>query len=285
MKNAFTVDVEDGISIAMRDAFGKKIPQTERVVSNTERVLHLLDKYEVKGTFFVLGQVARDFPSLIKKISHQGHEVGVHGFNHWTFDKLTPSKARRELTEAKALIEDTIGKQTFGHRAPAFSVTPETEWALDVIAEVGFKYDSSIMPCKTRNFGWPGFSKNIGLIKTKGGNEIIEAPMPVTKVFSKEIPVCGGGYLRLFPQWFNRRAFEAIQKSRPMISYIHPYEFDPDRYPDYFFDEMKKGGLKSDLKFKFIWFKRSTVYGKLEDFLKNYEFDTLWNIMQNRVNI
>src|SRR5690625_2741876 len=146
MKSTFTVDIEDGVSIAMRDAFSVESEQTTRVVGLTQKILGLLDNYNTKGTFFVLGQVAEKFPEIVREIAEEGHELGVHGYNHLQFFRMTQEQAFEELDRAKKLIEDISGCEVFGHRAPAFSITPETEWGLDVIAEVGFTYDSSIMP-------------------------------------------------------------------------------------------------------------------------------------------
>ncbi|SHE34731.1 polysaccharide deacetylase family protein, PEP-CTERM locus subfamily [Fodinibius roseus] len=282
IKSAFTVDVEDGVSIAMRDAFSVQSEQTRRVVSLTEKILNLLDKYEVKGTFFVLGQVAEKFPELIKQISEGGHELGVHGYNHLQFFRMTREKAFEEISSAKKLIEDISGKKVFGHRAPAFSITPETRWGLDVIAEAGFTYDSSIMPINGIRYGWPGFSREISRIKTPSGYELTEVPMSTIELLGRQIPVCGGGYLRIYPEWVTKKAFERIIKNRSAIIYLHPYELDTERYPDYYFKELDNAGFLKRNKMKFMWYNRSTVYPKLSSLLENYEFDTVINLVRER---
>lgn len=281
-KSAFTVDVEDGISIAMRDAFSVQSEQTRRVVSLTEKILNLLDKYGVKGTFFVLGQVAEKFPELIKQISGEGHELGVHGYNHLQFFKMTREKALEEISSAKKRIEDITGTEVFGHRAPAFSITPETKWGLDVIAEAGFTYDSSIMPISGIRYGWPGFPRDISRIKTPSGHELTEVPMSTVKVMGRHIPVCGGGYLRLFPEWITEKAFERIIKDRPAIVYLHPYELDTEPYPDYYFDELEKASFWKRNKMKSMWINRETVYPKLTSLLEDYEFEPIINIVRKR---
>lgn len=279
MNSVFSVDVEDGISIAMRDAFGKQIPQTNRVVDRTQAILDLLEKYQVKGTFFTLGQVAEKFPELIKKIADQGHELGVHGYDHWQFFKMTPDKAYDELSRAKKLIEDISGQQVYGHRAPAFSIFPETKWGLDVIAEAGFTYDSSVMPCKGGRYGWENFPKDMVKVETPKGYTLIEVPMSVDTIFGKEIPVCGGGYLRLFPSWFTHKSFQRIAKIRPVIVYMHPYEVDRERYPDFYFDALKESSMTKNLKMRSFWIKRKTVYPKLESLVKTYKFVTMKNLI------
>jgi len=279
-KSIFTVDVEDGVSIAMRDAFSVDSEQTKRVVSLTHKILELLSKFNAKGTFFVLGQVAEKFPQLVKKIADEGHELGVHGYNHLQFFRMTRQQAYEELSSAKKLIEDIAGCEVLGHRAPAFSITPETKWGLDVIAEAGFMYDSSIMPINGIRYGWPGFDKDIHSLTTPSGRSLIEVPLSTVEVFGREIPLGGGGYLRLFPFLFTKMGFEDIQKKRPVVLYLHPYELDTERYPDYYFDQLKKAGIYKRLKMKSMWINRSSVYPKLSKLLNNYQFDTMINLIQ-----
>ena len=280
MNSAFTVDVEDGISIAMRDAFSVETKQTNRVVRLTEQILDLLSEKNIKGTFFLLGQVAEHHPNLVKEIAKRGHEVGIHGYNHLQFFRMTPDQAYQELSSAKKLIEDLIGNCVYGHRAPAFSITPDTEWGLDVIAEAGFEYDSSVMPISGIRYGWPDFPKDIHRIQTPKGYELTEVPMSTIKVFGREIPVCGGGYLRLFPGWITEKSMKKITKKRPAIIYIHPYELDLERYPDYYFDELNRADFLKRNKMKSMWINRKTVYPKLSRLLDGFEFDTLINLVR-----
>lgn len=279
--SAFTIDVEDGISIAMRDAFSVESPQTDRVVHLTEKILELLSMRGVKGTFFILGVVAGEFPDLVKRIASENHELGVHGYNHLQFFRMEREEAFQELDSAKKLIEDISGKAVYGHRAPAFSITPETKWGLDVIAEVGFEYDSSIMPISGIRYGWPGFTKDICRIQTPSGHSLIEVPMSTISLMGRELPVCGGGYLRLFPEWFTKKAFQRVSGKRPAVVYIHPYELDTERYPEYYFDEMKKSGFLRRYKMKSMWINRKSVHPKLSSLLENYEFEPLINIVRN----
>ncbi len=282
-KSAFTIDVEDGISLAMRDVFSVPSSQTSRVVNLTNKILALLDGYQVKGTFFVLGQVAEKFPDLIKEISHQGHELGVHGYNHYQFFRMTKDQAFQELSSAKKLIEDISGQEVYGHRAPAFSITPDTKWGLDIIAEAGFEYDSSIMPIHGIRYGWPGFSKQITTIQTPKGYKLTEVPLSTITLFNREVPVCGGGYLRLFPEWFTMKAMDKIVQNRPTIIYMHPYEIDTERYPDYYFHELKESGFLKRYRMKSMWVNRKTVYPKLSKILKNYQFEKLIDIVNKSV--
>jgi len=279
-QSAFTVDVEDGISLAMRDAISVKSKQTKRVVSLTQRILKLLSEYDTKGTFFVLGQVAEKFPGLVKQIASEGHELGVHGYDHLQFFRMTPEQAFEELSRAKKIIEDVSGNEVVGHRAPAFSITPDTKWALDIIADAGFTYDSSIMPIKGVRYGWPEFPKDIHKLATPKGKDLVEVPLSSLHILGHELPVCGGGYLRLSPYLFTKKAFEKISKERPVIIYIHPYELDTERYPDYYFEELAKSGFLKRNKMKSMWWNRKSVYGKLEKLLSNYQFCRTKDIVQ-----
>lgn len=278
-KSAFTVDVEDGVSIAMRDVFNEKVKQSNRVVSCTARVLNLCAKHSIKATFFVLGEVAEEFPKLIADIASGGHELGVHGYHHKQFFCLTKQEAFNELSDAKKIIEDLTGVQVKGHRAPVFSITPETRWALDVITDTGFTYDSSVMPCKGKRYGWPNFPKNINFIETLGGEKLIEVPLTTVKILGKEISAGGGGYLRLFPLKFTQLILNKVIKKRPAVLYMHPYELDTQRYPDYYFEALNNTDFLTRWNMKSKWWKRKTVYTKLDDLLGRYEFDTLSNII------
>jgi len=261
---SFTVDVEDGVSIAMRDAFGVNIAPTERVVRYTDKLLAVFSEMDTKGTFFILGIIAEHFPDLIQRIADEGHELGVHGYDHLLFSKTTPDVAYQEVDGAKKLIEDISGQKVYGHRAPAFSVNTETSWAFDLLARCGFTYDSSVMPCKGLHYGWPGFHKQISRIQTSKGNQIIEVPMSTVKIMGRDVPACGGSYLRLVPYFLTKRFFSAIRKENHPIIYIHPYELDTDRYPDYFYEELQQASWKTNIGLRANWMRRSTVKNKIK---------------------
>lgn len=278
-KSFFTVDVEDGVSIAMRDVFNEQVSQTRRVVYTTNQILELLSKFNTKATFFTLGQVAETFPTLIKSIANEGHEISVHGYNHLQFFRMTPKQAKEELSRAKKILEDLSGQEIMGHRAPAFSVMPATAWALDIIAECGFRYDSSIIPIKGKRYGWPGFPEQPVILRTLKGNQLVELPISVTKIFGKSIPFSGGGYLRLYPFEFTKWAFQREIRKGVVNLYLHPYELDTDRYPDYYFQAMKTHSLPLQLKMRSNWIGRKGVYGKLEALLKRYDFGPINKFM------
>ena len=275
-----SVDVEDGISIVMHDHFNIIMDPTDRVISNTNKILRIFKKNKVRGTFFILGEVAENYPDLLKQIDTDGHEIGVHGYNHEQIFKYTPERLKETLSRTKHLIEDVIGKQVFGFRAPAFSIDQHTSWALSVIAECEFFYDSSIFPSKSIRYGWEGFPKDICKLNFNHSLKLIEVPLSVTQIFGKSIPVGGGGYLRYFPLWWTKKAIANIIKERPAVVYLHPYELDKEKYPEYFYEALSSAPLKKRMQLRFYRYKKDTVEFKLNKITKDFHFAPMIEIIQ-----
>lgn len=233
--NALTVDVEDYFHVS---AFESVIPpesweaRESRVEANTRRVLDLLEEYGVIGTFFVLGWVAERHPGLVRAIAAAGHEIACHGFAHRRIRFQTPETFRRDVATAKALLEDITGRRVLGYRAPSYSITPATVWALDILIEEGFGYDSSIFPIVHDLYGFPGALPHPHRI-TRPCGEILEFPPTTLRLGfagrSLALPIAGGGYLRLFPGWFTRWGMGRVvrREGRPCAVYFHPWELDP----------------------------------------------------------
>jgi len=276
----FSVDVEDGISIVMRDLFNKPIDITDRCVRTTRKILALLEKNEIKATFFTLGTIGEKFPHLIKEIVNQGHELAVHGHNHLKFFEMSPKLALQEVKTAKDILEQISGIEIEGHRAPAFSISKNTPWAFDVLIEAGFKYDSSIMPIASENYGWKDFPQEITNIKTSNGT-IKEFPISIIEFFGRQLPFAGGGYLRLLPKMIIKKALEKVLADKPAVVYVHPYEFDTVKYPDYYFEEMKKTRFKTQLKLRTNFINRDKSINKLVDLFDNYNFQTMSQVLNN----
>ena len=283
MIHAMTIDVEDYHSVFGRDWLERDGPPTEAVVRNTRRMLGWLAGRDVRCTCFVLGEVAEAFPGLIREIAAGGHELGVHGYYHRQVFKLNPESFRREVADAKALIEDIAGSPVSGHRAPAFSIMPETSWALDVLAEVGFEYDSSIYPISGSRYGWPGFPLDIHEMQLEGGGRIIEAPLSTVSILGRRFPSCGGGYLRHFPGFVTQYAIGCVARNRPAIVYLHPYEIETDCPP------IDTSHLPSDRQSLVIQFhnrqlrNRETVQAKVLRLLDEFSFAPLAEIIQNQL--
>lgn len=285
MIHAFTVDVEDYDNITLRDLLGlaHNLPPTDAVVRNTRRVLDLLAAHDTHGTFFVLGEVAEAFPQLVAEIAEGGHEVGVHGYHHRLITELSVEDFRREVRDARRRLEDIAQRRVIGHRAPVFTVVPETAWALEVLAEEGYRYDTSIFPFRGRRYGWEGFNPEIARVRLPSGRELIEAPMTTVGILGKRLPSCGGGYLRLFPLWWTRWAIRQASRQRPAIVYLHPYEVDAGAGP-LPLPEIPKPQARSIQRFhRRQLCRRRSVVPKLNRLLRTYAFAPLADVISARL--
>lgn len=232
--HAMTVDVEDYYHVA---AFAKVIKPSEwnnwpsRVEENTERLLQLFDDHQIKITFFILGWVAEKYPQLVKEIRQQGHEIASHGFSHQLIYTQTPDIFREETAKSKRILEDLAQTPITGYRAASYSITRKSLWALDILAELGFTWDSSIFPTRHDNYGIPGSPEEPYRIITPRGAALTEFPLTTAKVMGQAIPAAGGGYFRQYPYALSRWLFERASENqtKPQIFYLHPWEIDPDQ--------------------------------------------------------
>ena len=231
--NILSVDVEDYFQV---EAFSSVVPKSEwesypsRVQANTRRVLDLLDTCGVRGTFFFLGWAAERFPELVREVAARGHEPACHSYCHRLIFGLSPSEFREDTHRAKNAIEQAAGAPVYGYRAPSFSITSRSLWALDVLAELGFTYDSSIFPIRHDIYGMPNAPRRPFRITTSAG-PLMEYPLTTFRLpGSPNLPVGGGGYLRIFPWWYTRLGISRARgKGIPLIVYVHPWELDPDQ--------------------------------------------------------
>ncbi len=230
--NAFTVDVEDYFHVAAlssaisRDSWASR---ELRVEANTDRLLGVLAERQVRGTFFVLGWVAERVPTLVRRIAAAGHEVACHGYSHKLVYTQSPAEFREETLRAKHCLEDTLGHGVSGYRAASFSVTRQSLWALDVLIDAGFRYDSSIFPIHHDLYGIPGATPEPHLVSAPSGRKLAEFPMSAANFLGVQVPVSGGGYFRILPYWLTRAGLRQIneRKQRPFAFYLHPWELDP----------------------------------------------------------
>jgi polysaccharide deacetylase family protein (PEP-CTERM system associated) len=281
MINALSIDVEDYWSILSRDWLHIDAEPSDAVVKNIEWILEVLARYNVKATFFILGEVAKKFPSLIKKIAKDNHEIAVHGFSHKQIFKLSEEDFRREIADCKKLLEDITGLAVSGHRAPAFSIMPSTKWALEVLAQESFKYDSSVYPISGKRYGWPGFSKDICKVDLPSGRSIIEVPMSTVTILGKTLPAAGGGYIRHFPYAVTKWVIKHIQKTRPVIVYVHPCEIDSESKP-FEIKHLSCGDKIRAVKFHVLQLRnRDTVRDKILALLSEFDFTSLRHVIDN----
>jgi polysaccharide deacetylase family protein (PEP-CTERM system associated) len=227
LRHAFTVDVEEwfhGIPIGAQ----RKATFASRIQPALETLLDLLAQHGVRGTFYVLGPVARSHPALLRAIAEAGHEIGCHGWSHDPVYELTPERFTEETQLAQDAITDGIGRPVTAYRAAYFSVTQRSLWALERLAALGFTTDSSVFPVRNWRYGIPGFDPRPRVIPTAAG-PIVEAPISVRRVLGRTIPTSGGAYFRIYPYVLTRSNFRAAEREgRPVIFYVHPWELDPD---------------------------------------------------------
>ncbi|HHJ34397.1 MAG TPA: DUF3473 domain-containing protein [Gammaproteobacteria bacterium] len=233
IQNALTVDVEDYFQVS---AFAENIAYSDwdkhslRVEENTHRLLDMFDEAKVKSTFFVLGWVADRNKSLVEEIARRGHEVASHGYSHQLVYDQTPEVFREEAVRSKKLLEDIIQKPVNGYRAASYSITERSLWALDILVEAGFEYDSSIFPVKHDRYGIPNAKDIPHRLTTPDGNSLVEFPLSTAKVFSYQLPVAGGGYFRLYPYLLSKAGLSQINRNKkPFIFYLHPWEIDTEQ--------------------------------------------------------
>jgi polysaccharide deacetylase family protein (PEP-CTERM system associated) len=281
--NALTIDVEDYYSVMARDRLGLAMAPTEAVVRNTGRLLALLADRGIKATFFVLGEVAEAFPRLVRDMAAAGHEIGVHGYLHRPVFGLSREEFRQDVGRTKKLLEDIVGGEVVGHRAPAFSVVPETAWALEELADLGFRYDSSVFPFAGRRYGWPEFPRDIHRRALTGGRAIVEVPLSVVPVLGRAVPACGGGYLRHFPYAFTRWAMRRVTRERPAVVYLHPYETDLERGPEEFERALAAAPLTVRMFHRNQLRNRDTVARKVARLVEEFDFAPLREVIEGVV--
>jgi polysaccharide deacetylase family protein (PEP-CTERM system associated) len=233
MENAFSVDVEDWYQVSdFEDVveFSAWDRFESRVVRNTERILALLEESGVRGTFFVLTWNAERYPHLVRKIADAGHEIASHGYRHRLIYEQSPDEFRADISRSKAVLEDIVGQPVLGYRAPSFSLTAASLWALDVLLECGLRYDSSIFPIRDRLYGIPSAGRFPFVIRAAGERRLLEFPMSTVRVGNRNLPLGGGAYLRLFPYRYMRWGIGRVNgEGHPALVYVHPWEVDPEQ--------------------------------------------------------
>ncbi len=215
MPITITLDLEDNRSSPAQEA---------RFVAMTERFLAFAAERRVTATVFVVGELARTHPQLVRRVAEEGHEIGLHGLRHVPLGEVGPGALEEELRTGRALLEDAAQTPVLGFRAPIFSLTPHTAWAIDEIAACGFSYSSSVLPAANPLHGWPGAPRR----PFRWSNGLVELPCPVTGAGRAQLPFLGGIYLRYVPESVTRRLLGRLGDDAVAWSYVHPYDLDPD---------------------------------------------------------
>jgi polysaccharide deacetylase family protein (PEP-CTERM system associated) len=234
MTHILSVDVEDYFQV---EAFAGLVDRESwdrrpsRVVTSTQRVLDLFDEHNAKATFFFVGWVAARFPHLVREVQARGHEVACHSYWHRTVYSLSPEEFRDDTRKAKRVIEDAAGVEVQGYRAPSWSITKPCLWALDILAEEGFTYDSSIYPIHHDLYGVPDAKRSPYTHACSNGLKLREFPPTTLRFAGTNFPAAGGGYLRIFPSIFTKLAFRTFEKRyrERVVVYLHPWEIDPEQ--------------------------------------------------------
>lgn len=277
MINALTIDVEDYYQVSAFESVvqGTAWSQYEsRVVQNTVKVLDLLDTYETKATFFVLGWVAERHLSLLRMIAARGHEVASHGYAHQRVYTQTPAQFREETRRSKAILEDGLGHAILGYRAASYSITAQSLWALDILREEGFVYDSSIFPIRHDLYGIPDAPRSCYRIPCQDATTLIEFPLSTVRLGGVNCPIAGGGYLRLFPYAYTRWGIRHLntREGLPAVVYFHPWEIDP-----------AQPRLPARRLSRFRHYTNlAKMETRLERLLRDFSFNTMAEVLQAR---
>lgn len=228
--NALSVDVEDYFQVS---ALAPHIDRQRwdsiecRVERNVDRLLELFERRAARATFFTLGWIAQRYPALVRRVAAQGHEVASHGSDHLRASDQTPQQFRKDIGDARKLLEDIAGQTVRGYRAPSFSIGTSNLWAFDCIAEAGYRYSSSIYPVKHDHYGMPDAPRFAHRVR----DGLTEVPITTTRLFARNLPAGGGGYFRLLPYAVSRWAIARVNRvdRQPAIFYFHPWEIDPEQ--------------------------------------------------------
>ncbi|MEO5987884.1 MAG: XrtA system polysaccharide deacetylase [Candidatus Eisenbacteria bacterium] len=271
--NAFCVDTEEWFHVCAVDT-PYMDPSTwdaapARVERDVDVLLGLLDEAGTKGTFPTLGWLARKYPAMVRRIADQGHEVGCHGYHHRLVYEQSPTEFRTEIDGARKLLQDVSGQEVTTFRAPGFSIVRSCFWAYPILAELGFKVDTSIVPAARDHGGVAGLSRDPFVLKTDSG-DLTVFPVSVMSLLGRLIPFSGGGYLRLYPSTFLDMGFAQNHRvGRPVMAYIHPREIDPGQ---------PRMPMPFAKRFKY-YVGLDTCESKLRRMLHRYRFATVPDVL------
>jgi polysaccharide deacetylase family protein (PEP-CTERM system associated) len=272
-RNILTVDVEEYFHPAEVQAFTDPLEwksRPSRIAQQTETILDLLDRHAVKATFFVLGWVAKHQSRAVRMIRKAGHEIGCHSYWHRLIYRLTPVEFRRDTERAVSAIEDACGVTPTAYRAPNYSITRDSLWALDILASCGFTHDSSIYPIAHDRYGIPGFDRHAGILLTPSG-PILEVPAATAELWKGAVtPVGGGAYLRLLPYCYTSAGIRRINQTegKPACIYFHPWEIDPAQ------PRLARSGIARLRTYTGI----RSMPGKLNRLLSDFHFSSLQEV-------
>ena len=276
MLNALSFDIEDYFQV---EAFKSIVNRADwnnyssRVTNNTRRIINLLKEYDTRATFFILGWVAERFPELVQEIAAEGHEIATHGYWHELVYRQTPEEFARDLENSLEAINRVLGdSRVIGYRAPTFSITDKSLWALDILRKHGIKYDSSIFPVSIHDrYGISQANRFANRLK----EDLWEFPVSTIKLSNHNLPIAGGGYFRLFPLNVTRWAINRINdEGQPAMIYLHPWEFDP---------EQPRFNNTSRLSRFRHYLNLEKTENRLRSLLQEFKFDAIDQVFANQL--
>jgi polysaccharide deacetylase family protein (PEP-CTERM system associated) len=275
VKNALSFDVEDYFQVAaLATAVDRRTwdSQPSRVAANMESLLGILAERGVRATFFVLGWIAERHPRIVRDIVAAGHEVACHGYSHELIYRQAPDVFREETSRARAILEDQSQTRILGYRAATWSITRKSLWALDILAEQGFEYDSSIFPVRHDFYGVPNAAREPHRLALPSGGTLLEFPPSTVRLGALNLPVAGGGYFRLLPLGVTRWAISRVNREGlPFLFYLHPWEIDPGQ-----------PRLKVGLKSRFRHYSRiASCERKLRALLAEFSMGPVYDVLQS----
>ena len=281
--NILSIDLEDWHQLVHRRLNGGVGSPSANVDRQLETLLALLDEHKVKATFFTLGMLAEARPELVRRVAAAGHEIASHGYLHRRVYEMSPGQFRTDTSKSKVLLEDIIGARVLGYRAAVFSITRDGLWALKVLAELGFEYDSSIFPIHHRRYGIADFDPRPARYSFSGGQSLVEVPLATLRRAGQNLPFAGGGYFRLLPLSALIRCFKRVNASGlPITTYFHPYEFDSE--PLDAFAGLGPASFGQRVRgIRLNWHQnlgRSSVRGKLAELMRRFRFTTFREYVQ-----
>jgi len=281
-ENVMSVDVECWDQIICRNLTGELIKPTRACLESTRSLLDLFKEREIKATFFILGYVAEAFPDLVRQIDAEGHEVAAHGFTHTPLRSLTRAAFEEEVDRTVSVLTGIVRKPVHGFRAPEFSVTADTLWALDTLVEYGFTYDSSIMPLASSRYGIEGFPFGPARVHL-GERSILEVPPSTVHFMGRRLPMAGGRYLRLLPYQAIRGAVRQVNKEvGPYVLYLHPYELSTDRLTCHAFPSTVASTQAWKTELMWNW-RRVSIRSKLLKLLDEFRFSPAREVLARAI--
>lgn len=269
--NVLSIDCEDwfhGLEIGVANWHKFE----NRIEKNLLKLSNLLEEVGTKATFFILGYVAEKFPQLVEEIARRGHEIGSHGYSHQFVYRQSPNEFRQEMIKSLEILEKLSGEKILSYRAPFFSITQSSLWALEILGDLGILFDSSIFPVINYRYGIPQAPRFPHWIDTKNASKILEFPISTIRILGKNIPIAGGAYFRIFPYQFIKAGIKSLnKKNQPVIFYLHPWEIDP---------EHPKIKLPRRISLTH-YYNLSQTEAKFKNLLRDFKFIPLKKVLEN----